>query len=138
MSHLSEIPPFGAVMIAIFLVIGSTLALIGNLGLVRLRTFYERLHAPTLGTSWGTAATVLASMLTFSFLNGRLLVHELAIGIFIMITTPVAFLLLGRAARRRDPGSGAIMSPDGAPTDDTGAGEESRPEDEPQVTPKAR
>ncbi|MDO5631305.1 MAG: monovalent cation/H(+) antiporter subunit G [Paracoccus sp. (in: a-proteobacteria)] len=102
MNHLEQVPLWAAVLIAIFLVLGSSLALLGSLGLVRMRHFYQRIHAPTLNTSWGTAATILASMLMFSVLNSRPIIHELVIGIFVMITTPISLLLLGLAALRRD------------------------------------
>lgn len=102
MSHLADLPVWAAVLIAFFVVLGSTLTLLGTLGLVRLNSFYDRLHAPTLGTSWGTAGIVLASMLLFSLAGGRPVLHELLIGIFVMITTPVTLMLLGRAALHRD------------------------------------
>ena len=38
-------------------VVAALLTLIGTLGLVRLSSFYARIHAPTLGTSWGTAGS---------------------------------------------------------------------------------
>ncbi|MRX50352.1 cation:proton antiporter [Paracoccus sp. S-4012] len=104
MTHLDSLHPAIALIAAVLLIIGATLTVIGNLGLVRLRSFYERLHAPTLGTSWGTASTIIASALIFSSLGSRLVVHELAIGVFVMVTMPIALLLLGRAAYRRDPG----------------------------------
>ena len=91
-----------ALPVAGLLVLGSTLTLLGTLGLVRLKSFYDRLHAPTLGTSWGAAAVLLASMLLFSALDGRAALHELVIGIFLIVTTPVTLMLLGRAALHRD------------------------------------
>lgn len=109
MSHLHDLPPWAAIVTAILLVVGSSLTLLGNIGLVRFRSYYERLHAPTLGTSWGTAATILASMLMFSLLNQRPVLHELVIGVFMMITTPVTLILLGRAALRRDRARGLII-----------------------------
>lgn len=102
MTHLNALPWWIALPAALFLVIGSTLTALGALGLVRLSSFYDRLHAPTLGTSWGTAGILLASMMVFSWIGGRLVVHELVIGIFIMLTTPVTLMLLGRAALYRD------------------------------------
>lgn len=96
------IPLIVALPAALFLVIGSTLALLGCVGLVRLRSFYDRIHAPTLGTSWGTAGIMLASMLLFSWQQDRAVLHELVIGIFVMATTPVTLMLLGRAALHRD------------------------------------
>lgn len=109
MSHLETLPPWAAIIIAIFLIIGSTLTLLGNIGLCRFRSFYERLHAPTLGTSWGTCAIMLASMLMFSLLNSRPVLHELIIGVFMMTTAPVTLMLLGRASLRRDRDRGLII-----------------------------
>ncbi|UFS64751.1 monovalent cation/H(+) antiporter subunit G [Paracoccus denitrificans] len=102
MMHLEQLPPWAALIVALFVVIGATLTLLGGVGLVRLKSFYQRLHAPTLGYSYGTLLIILASMLMFSLLEGRAVVHELMIGIFIMITTPITLLMLGRAALRRD------------------------------------
>lgn len=114
MSHFDQLPLWTALVVSVLLVIGSTLTLIGAVGLVRMRNFYERLHAPTLGTSWGTAATILASMILFTVLTGRPVVHELVIGIFVMITTPITLLMLGRAALRRDRAKDPTMLDDDA------------------------
>lgn len=102
MMHLEQLPTWAAIIIAVFVIVGSSLALLGAMGLVRLKSFYQRLHAPTLGYSYGTLLIILASMLMFSLLEGRAVVHELMIGIFIMVTTPITLLMLGRAALRRD------------------------------------
>jgi len=102
MSHLEALPAWAAIVIALFLLIGSSLTLLGTIGLIYLKSFYDRLHAPTLGTSWGTAGIVIASMLLFSLSGERAIVHEFLIGAFVMITTPVTLLLLGRAALHRD------------------------------------
>lgn len=102
MTHLHALPWWIALPAALFLVIGSTLTALGALGLVRLSSFYDRLHAPTLGTSWGAAGILIASMMLFSWIGGRVVIHELVIGVFIMLTTPVTLMLLGRAALYRD------------------------------------
>jgi multicomponent K+:H+ antiporter subunit G len=102
MSHLAAVPLWAAIPAALFLLVGASLALIGSIGLVRLPTFYERIHAPTLGTSWGTAGVVLASIIVSSLTEGRLVVHELLIGFFVSITTPVTLMLLGRATMHRN------------------------------------
>lgn len=102
MNHVADFPLWIAWLVATFLIIGAGLTLIGSFGLYRLRSFYDRIHAPTLGTSWGTAAIVLASIIYFSVLQSRPVFHEILIGIFVTITTPVTFMLLGRAALYRD------------------------------------
>jgi len=106
MSHAAELPVWVALLVALFLLIGASLTLIGSFGFYRLRSFYDRIHAPTLGTSWGTAAIVLASMLCFSVLQSRPVFHEILIGIFVTVTTPVTLMLLGRAALHRDRSEG--------------------------------
>ena len=108
-SHIDSLPPWAAIVIAVFLIAGSSLTLLGNIGLLRFRSFYERLHAPTLGTSWGTASIVLASMLMFSILNHRPIMHELVIALFMMVTTPVTLMFLGSAALRRDRARGLVI-----------------------------
>jgi multicomponent K+:H+ antiporter subunit G len=112
MTHLADLPLWAAIPAAFFLVLGATLTLIGSYGLVRLASFYERIHAPTLGTSWGTAGIVLASMLLASVDEGHVVLHEILIGFFVTITTPVTLMLLGRAAIYRD-GKAARASSDG-------------------------
>ena len=102
MSHLDAVPLWAAIPAALFLVLGAGLTLAGAIGLVRFRTFYERIHAPTLGTSWGTAGIAIASMIVFSMTEGRAVLHEVLIGFFVTVTTPVTLMLLGRATVYRD------------------------------------
>jgi len=103
---LDTLPVWLAIPVALFLVLGSTLTLLGTVGLVHLKSFYDRIHAPTLGTSWGTAAILLASLLAWSWLQERLVLHEFVIAICIMATTPVTLMFLGRAALHRDRSEG--------------------------------
>jgi multicomponent K+:H+ antiporter subunit G len=102
MSDAAELPVWAAMLVAAFLILGAGLTLLGSFGLVRLRSFYDRIHAPTLGVSWGTAGIVIASMILFTMLQSRPIVHEILIGIFVTVTTPVTLMLLGRAALYRD------------------------------------
>jgi multicomponent K+:H+ antiporter subunit G len=102
MSHLANVPIWAAIPAAVLVLVGAAITLIGSFGLLRLPSFYDRLHAPTLGTSWGTMGVMLAAVMVFSFAGKLLLVQELVIGIFIMLTTPVTMMLLGRATLYRD------------------------------------
>lgn len=106
MTALDSLPPWLMALVAFFLVLGSTLTLLGAFGLFHLKSFYDRIHAPTLGTSWGTAAILLASLLAWSWVQDRVFLHELVIGICVMVTTPVTLMLLGRAALHRDRAAG--------------------------------
>jgi multicomponent K+:H+ antiporter subunit G len=111
MTHLDAVPLWAAIPAALLIVLGSGLTLLGTIGLVRLNSFYDRLHAPTLGTSWGTLGIVLASVILFSTLERRPVTHELLIGVFVMLTTPVTMMLLGRAALHRDRAEGSPLVP---------------------------
>ncbi|SMF20671.1 monovalent cation/H(+) antiporter subunit G [Xaviernesmea oryzae] len=102
MHSAADIPLWAAVVVAFFLLVGASLTLIGAIGFLRLPTFYERIHAPTLGTSWGIGGIMLASMIFFSIASSRPVLHEILIGIFVTVTTPVTFMLLARAALHRD------------------------------------
>jgi multicomponent K+:H+ antiporter subunit G len=105
MTHWADLPAWAALAAALCLVVGSGLTLAGSFGLLRLSTFYRRLHAPTLGTTLGTGAILIGSMVFFSALGTRPVVHEILIGAFLTLTTPVSFILLLRATlhRRTEP-----------------------------------
>ncbi|MGH7035419.1 MAG: monovalent cation/H(+) antiporter subunit G [Stellaceae bacterium] len=101
MSEASEIPDLLALAIAALLIGGAAMTLIGSLGLLRLRSFYERVHAPTLGTTLGTACIATASMIYFSALGNRPVLHEVLIVLFVIVTTPVSLMVLVHAALLR-------------------------------------
>jgi len=98
----AEVSALWTILTAAFLLAGAALALIGSLGLLRLRGFYERVHAPTLGTTLATVCIGIASMIYFSALESRPVLHELLIVIFGVVTTPISLMILVRAAVFRD------------------------------------
>lgn len=102
MSGVSEVPAVSAFFTAAFLLLGSALTLIGSLGLLRLRSFYERVHAPTLGTTLGVGCIAIASIVYFSTLSGQVTFREILIVLFVTITTPITLMVLVRAALFRD------------------------------------
>lgn len=118
MGNVVDIPLPAAIAVAFFLLVGSSLALIGAIGFLRLPTFYERIHAPTLGTSGGIGGIMLASMIYFSVTTSRLVMHEILIGIFVTVTTPITLMLLARAALHRDRAKGHLDVPENANEDD--------------------
>jgi multicomponent K+:H+ antiporter subunit G len=114
MTGAAELPGWAALLTATLVLVGATLTLIGSLGLVRLKSFYARVHAPTLGTTLGTGCIVLASMIYFSALQTRPVLHELLIVLFVAVTTPISLMVLVQAALFRD-SSGNV---DGVPRPD--------------------
>ena len=89
--------------VAVLLVFtGAVFAFIGSLGLVRLGTFFERSHPPTMGSTLATTLILAGSMVYFSAVESRLVLHEILIGALMIVNTPVTYTLLGRAALRRE------------------------------------
>lgn len=104
--EFATVPLWAAIAGSAFLLLGAGLSLIGTIGLVRLGSFYDRLHAPTLATSWGAGGMVMGSMIIFTAASARPVFHEILIGIFVTVTTPITLMMLGRAALYRDRSEG--------------------------------
>lgn len=98
----ATLPPLAAAVTALLVLAGSLLALAGSIGLLRMKTFYDRVHPPTMGTTLGLGLVLVASMVFFTVTQSRPVLHEVLIGVFMTINTPVTYLLLVRAALRRD------------------------------------
>jgi multicomponent K+:H+ antiporter subunit G len=90
----------------VLLLLGALLAFLGSVGLMRLETFYERVHPPTMGTTLGTGLVLVASMLYFTATDSRPVLHEILIGVFMTFSTPVTYMFLVRAALHRDRAEG--------------------------------
>jgi len=115
MNDFADLPVWAAVLVSVSVLTGAFVTLVGCIGLARLNNFYQRVHAPTLGTSFGTALILLGSIVYFSLAGGRLAVHEALIFVFVSLTTPVTLMLLARAALYRDraEGNGDVPAPAG-------------------------
>lgn len=101
---MTDLPLWAAVPAALLLVLAGLVTLIGSLGLLRLRSFRERMHAPTMGMTMGTFCVALAATLIASLLQHRPIVHEWLICLFLFMTAPVTAILLMQSARRRQRG----------------------------------
>ena len=95
---MSELPAWAAVPAAILLIAAGLLAAIGAVGLVRLPTFFMRMHPPTMGSTLGAGCVLLASILVLSAVEGRPVVHAFLITLFLVMASPVTAMLLARAA----------------------------------------
>ena len=106
------LPTWTALLVAVLLLLGTGLSLTWSLGLLRLGNFYQRVHAPTLGATLGAGCVLIASMVFFSVLQTRPVVHEVLITVFVTVTTPVTLMVLVRAALQRDRSEGNLHQPD--------------------------
>jgi multicomponent K+:H+ antiporter subunit G len=95
---LETLPAWAAVPAALLLIFGGLFTAIGSLGLVRLGTFFQRMHGPSMGNTLGTGCVLIASIFVSTALANRPVVHEILITVFIVITAPMTAMLLMRAA----------------------------------------
>ena len=102
MNGIEHVTAWVAVPVALLLLAGDAIILIGALGLMRLPTFYQRIHGPAITVTLGTGFILTASMLYFSVLQSRFVVHELIITAFVLMTAPVVAMMIMRAAVYRD------------------------------------
>ena len=102
MTGAADLPVWAAILVSFFLLAGGFLTLVGCIGLIQFKSFYERLHAPTIGSTFGVGGILIASIIFFSILQSKPVLHEVLITIFVVVTTPVTFMLLSRAVIHRD------------------------------------
>lgn len=95
------LPAWIALPAGMLLLAGGLITLIGATGLLSLRDFHARMHPPTMGMGLGTTCVLICSMLVSSSVFQRPVFHELAIGLFIVLTTPVSAITLMSAAISR-------------------------------------
>lgn len=91
-------PLWAEALIGLLAVAGALAALIGSFGVLRLRDFFQRVHAPTLGATLGVWCLTLATAVQGTFAQGQPFVHALLIPVFMALTAPVTTVFLMRAA----------------------------------------
>ena len=104
---MSPSPLWVDALTALFVVTGALAALIGSFGLVRVKTFFQRVHSPSVVATGGTWGVTLAAVVQASFATAQLYVHALLIAVFLALTVPVTTVFLTRAAlfRARERGA---------------------------------
>ncbi|WP_313791041.1 cation:proton antiporter [Allofranklinella schreckenbergeri] len=98
MSAAPTLPLWAEILVAFFALGGGIISLLGASGMVRLPTFFARIHAPALITTAGIWCLMLATITYFSVQTGKPALNILLLGLFIAITAPVTTILLMRAA----------------------------------------
>lgn len=102
MTGIETVPWWAALPVALLLILGGAIILIGALGLLRLPDFYQRIHGPAITVTLGAGCVLIASMIYFTVLQSRPVAHELLISFFILATAPVVAMLVMRAAVYRE------------------------------------
>ena len=93
-----DISSLAMTAICILLLAGAFITFLSTVGLFRFSNFFDRSHSTTLASSLGPFFILSASVIFFSLTRQRLVIHEVLIMFFIIITTPVTLMMLGRAA----------------------------------------
>ena len=86
------------ISVSLLVLAGAVIALLGSLGLLRLKTYFERVHAPAIIATMACWCVMHATLLYFSVVGDGLAVHALLIALFVAITVPVTNIFLMRAA----------------------------------------
>ncbi|WP_306391529.1 monovalent cation/H(+) antiporter subunit G [Telluria beijingensis] len=102
MTGIEYLPDWAALLVSLLLILGASIILIGALGLMRLRTFYQRIHGPAITITLGAGSLLIASMVYFTVAQSRVVVHEIIITVFVLLTAPVVAMMIMRAAVYRD------------------------------------
>ena len=102
MRGIADLPAWVALPVSLLLILGASIILIGALGLLRLPSFYQRIHGPAITITLGAGCILIASMVYFTAAQARLVVHEVIISVFLLMTAPVVSMLIMRAAVYRD------------------------------------
>jgi len=107
-------PLWADIATAVLVVVGASFAAVGSFGLLRMPTFYRRIHAPTLGATLGVWSITLATIVFFSAQGFGLFLHAVLISFFVALTAPITTIFVMRAALfrdRRKPNAAAPVPP---------------------------
>jgi len=107
MSPMVMLPGWAALAVALCVLGGALFSLIGAIGLLRFGTFYERVHAPTLCSSFGVAGIALGTLVCFTVLRSGLVFGAAVVLLMVTLTMPAGLMLLARAALLRDRAEGS-------------------------------
>ncbi len=92
-----DLPLWAEIIVAVLVLAGAGLALLGSFGLLRLPTFFERVHVPAIIATLGCWCVMWGTVLFFSIQQGELAIFPLLIAVFIAITVPIPTIFLMRS-----------------------------------------
>ena len=93
---MNALPLWVEMIVAGLLLASGLLSLVAAVGLVRLRGYFQRLHAPALANTAGAWCVSLATIVFFSVTESRLALFAIVVNVLLAITAPVTTLLLAR------------------------------------------
>ena len=93
-----DLPLWAEIVVAALVLAGAAVALLGSFGLLRLPTFFERVHVPAIIATLGCWCVMWGTVLFFSVQQGELAIFPLLTALFIAITVPIPTIFLMRAS----------------------------------------
>ncbi|MBO8141939.1 MAG: Na+/H+ antiporter subunit G [Firmicutes bacterium] len=86
------------ILTSLLILTGAFFLLVGTLGLLRFPDVYNRLHSVGKASTLGVVSTLLASVVYFWAQQSTLSVKQLAIVVFLYMSSPVGTHMMARAA----------------------------------------
>lgn len=112
MNDFANVPGWAQGLCGALMLLGALLALLGATGVLRLPSFFQRVHATTLASTLGAWSIAFGAALYFSFSQHRLALHPLLVPALLALTVPVSTFFLMRAALFRHRLAGTPGVPD--------------------------
>ena len=106
-----DLPLWAQILVAALVFLGALIALMGSLGLLRLKSYFERVHAPPIIATMGCWLIMHATWIYFSVSGQGFVMHSVLIAIFVAVTVPITTIFLMRAALFRSRRSGEDVPP---------------------------
>ena len=106
-----DLPLWAQILVAALVFLGALIALMGSLGLLRLKSYFERVHAPSIIATMGCWLIMHATWIYFSVSGQGFVMHSVLIAIFVAVTVPITSIFLMRAALFRSRRSGEDVPP---------------------------
>lgn len=105
------LPLWAQILVAALVLGGALIALLGSIGLFRLKTYFERVHSPSIIATMGCWLIMHATWIYFSISGREIALHAFLIAIFIAVTVPITTIFLMRAALFRARLAGTDVPP---------------------------
>ena len=86
------------VLVVAMLAVGCFFTVLGAFALIKLPTFFQRIHGPTKSSTLGVGCILLASILHRAIHGSGLHPRELLITVFLFLTAPVSAHMMAKAA----------------------------------------
>ena len=106
-----DLPLWAQILVAALVFGGALIALLGSLGLWRLKSYFERVHAPSIIATMGCWLIMHATWIYFSVSGQGFVMHSVLIAIFVAVTVPITTIFLMRAALFRARRAGEPVPP---------------------------